>query len=598
MHRELRRKTVKHGYFHRLLAVDIETNPANGAFICAGVFGDIRKRTSAWVLGKPRVCYKSERLELYLDTQQKLDDFLLTLEANSCLLIFYNLAYDKTYLNNIVAPYRIDSKTKKIRNPILHNGSRIISILLKNDIKGIDLFNHTCEGRLEDWIKYLDMEAKYGVKKESLDNLEKRVMSDAKATWYLGIFLQDFYYNECGIPFQMTVGASALRIFQQKFFTDYWERDSDFISSYERQSYYGGRAELFKRGKFFCYNYDVHSMYVSIMRDCLIPDPSSAKYIENGAEYLNHFYQYLGIYHCRVSCPDDLYIPILPVRQNGKLAFPTGEFEGTWCSVELQKAIEKGYKILQCYSYIYYRNAKIYFHEFALFVWDKRQEYTQNQGMDKMIKRIGNSLYGKFAQRNSGDFFGKLSQCETLPDVCEIFDVMGELWVRIKGNLTPAKFEFPCVSSFITAYARLRLYTGLEANQDSIIYCDTDSMKLDKPIQNIPFSGELGAFGYEGFFEYTFYRPKFYGEKCKGIPKNAKEFYTLPELECMAGELLNYKRFKYTKPLKEREAIRRKQAPNTWVDMIKKVWFTDDKRLWHDDGTSEPLHIEKVLTTN
>lgn len=576
-----------------MLAVDIETDPANGAFICAGIFGDVRRRTSEWILGKPRVCYKQDRIELYLTSQQHLDDYLLSLEINSCLLVFYNLAYDKTYLNNIVAPYRIDPKTKKIRNPVLHNGARIISVILKNGIKAIDLFNHTCEGRLEDWIKYLDMETKFGIKKESLENLQIRVMSDSKATYYLGMFLQDFYYNECGIPLQMTVGASALRIFQQKFFTDFWERDNDFLSSFERQSYYGGRAELFKRGKFFCYNYDVHSMYVSIMRDYLLPDPASAKYIENGSNYIKHFNKFLGVYHCRVVAPDNLYIPVLPVRMNGKLTFPTGEFDGTWCNVELQRAIEKGYKIIRCYSYIYYRIAKPYFREFALFVWGKRQEYKQNIGMDKMIKRIGNSLYGKFAQRNSDDFFGKLSQCEMLPDVCDMFDVNGEIWVRIKGDLIPAKFEFPCISSFITAYARLKLYAGIDANQDTIIYCDTDSMKLEKPIQNIPFSGDLGEFGYEGFFEYTFYRPKFYGEKCKGIPKNAAEYYTLPELESMAYDTLTYKRFKFIRPLKEREAIRRKQAPNTWVEMIKKVSFSDDKRDWFIDGSSKPLHILK-----
>ena len=592
MRRELRRKRVKHGWKHRLLAVDIETNPSDGSFICAGVFGDVRRRTSEWVMGKPRVCYKSDRIDLYLVTQQALDDFLLSLQENSCMLVFYNLSYDKTYLNNIIAPYYIDKKTKKPRNPVLKNGNRIISVLLKNGIKGIDLFNHTCEGQLEDWIKYLDMEAKHGVYKASLDNLYERVMNDARATYYLGMFLQDFYYNECSIPLQMTVGAAALRIFQQQFFVDFWEREDDFLSMFERQSYCGGRTELFRRGRYFCHNYDVHSMYVSIMRDCAIPDPASAKYIENGSRYLDHFGKYLGVYHCRVTCPADLYLPVLPVKRNGKLLFPTGEFDGFWTSMELQKAIEKGYKIIQCYSYIYYRISKLYFHDFALFVWNKRQEYRENIGMQKMIKRIGNALYGKFAQRNSDDFFGKLSQCETLPDVCEFIEANGEIWVRIKGELVPAKFEFPCVSSFITSYARLKLYEGMEANADSLIYCDTDSMKLTRTIENMSFGGDLGAFGYEGFFEYSFYRPKFYGPKCKGVPSKAVESYTLEELESMGADGLFYKRFKFTKPLREREAIRRKLAPNTWLEMTKRVVFSDDKRLWHEDGTSEPIRLE------
>ena len=578
---ELRKKDVQHGFFHSLLAIDVENNTDTGGFICAGVYGEIKTRTSVWILGKPRVQYKKVLIDKYFDKQSEFENFLLSLKANSCLLTFFNLSYDKIYLNNIIAPLE-RRKDGTLDSPVLRQGARVITLKLKNGLKAIDLCN-IVDGSLENWINYLDMPNKYGVSKVSLDNLFNRVMNDTKATYLLGVYIQDFYYKELGIPIPLTKGAGALRLFQQKYFTDYWYRDRDFYSLYERESYYGGRTELFKKGKFNCFNYDVNSMYLSIMRDCLIPDASSVKYIENGKNYLNHFDKYLGIYRCRVKAPKKLNIPVLPVRIDKKLKFPLGEFDGVWTSVELKKAIEKGYKILKVFNYLYYRNAKPYFQEFAKFIWLKRKEYKaqKNKGMDLLIKGTGNSLYGKFAQRNSDDYFGKIEDVDNLPDTCEFFDYNGEIWVRIKGELIPAKFEFPCIASFITSYARIKLYNGMDANKDTLIYVDTDSLKLTEKATGIDIGLELGQFQFEGAAEYEFYRPKFYGEKCKGVPKRAEIIERTAE----------HIKFKYKKPLREREAIRRHMAPNIWVEVIKIATFNDDKRVWKKDGSSDPLVI-------
>jgi hypothetical protein len=611
--RELRKKHVQRGFHHCLLGVDVENNSDTGEFICAGAFGEYKKRTSVWAAGKSRVVYKNEPVEQYFESLTEFENFLLSLKANSTILVFFNLSYDKYYLNNIIADLKIN-KDGSFNLPVLHNGNRIISVTLKNGVRCLDLANHV-DGSLENWINYLKMPEKLGVRKVSLDNLFNRVMNDCKATFYLGKFIQDFYYNECKIPLQLTVGASALRIFQQHFFEDYFFRTNDFLSIFERQSYYGGRTELFRKGKYKTYNYDINSMYLSIMRDCLIPDVSSAKYIENGKNYRKHYENYLGIFHCTVKAPDKLYIPLLPVRLDKKLKFPLGTFTGTWTSAELKKAEALGYKILKVYSYIYYKQSKYYFQEFAKFVWEKRKEYKKagNKGMDLMIKKIGNSLYGKFAQRNSNDYFGRIADVDSLPDKCEIFDFKGEIWVRIKGDLIPATFEFPAISSFITSYARLKLYEGIEANSDTMLYCDTDSLKLTAEAKGITIGSELGEFGFEGIHEYEFFRPKFYDEmqanadfkdtrdkgelstssgqksasgvKCKGVPKRAEILERTKE----------YIKFRYVKPLREREAVRRHTVPNKWVEVIKIGTFADDKRVWNGKE-SEPVFISENST--
>jgi hypothetical protein len=500
----------------------------------------------------------------------------LRLKKGSCKLVFYNLSYDIVYLRDILAKPELD-KNGDIRNPFLQVGTRVITAKLKNGIKCLDLFNHTCEGSLEDWSKYCKFEGKFDVKKHDLSDLRLRVMTDAELTFHLGEFLEDFYYNECGIPLQLTVGASALKIFTTKYFNDYWKRDNDDLSEFERRAYYGGRTEIFKRGDIHTYSYDINSTYVSIMRDCLIPDVTTVRFRNYAYEYLDDLGEKLdknlAIIECIVRSPDDLLIGCLPVRVNGKLTFPLGSFRGVWCSVELTEAIKRGYKVIQIFRYVFYKHSKKYFHDFALDIWAKRIKYRElgNQGMDKMIKRIGNSLYGKFGERHQLELNCKLSDVSfLLPEGCEIYEYLGEQWVRLSGEKVPSEHEFPCIPAFITAYARVKLLSGMMSNEDDLIYSDTDCIKLTHPAKDIDIGDGLGQWKFEGENMTVFYRCKFYGDKHKGVPKRAE----------IVEKTSEYIRYKFTQPTREHEAMRRNLVPNVWTEQLKTLLFNDDKRIW------------------
>jgi len=77
---------------------------------------------------------------------------------------------------------------------------------------------------------------------------------------------------------------------------------------------------------------------------------------------------WFGIIKCKVQAPYHLYIPVLPVRVNNKLLFPLcfkcalenhqsvtlcvhtdveWQFTGTWSTVEVHKAVEKGYTVVE-----------------------------------------------------------------------------------------------------------------------------------------------------------------------------------------------------------------------------------------------------------
>lgn len=589
--RVLRHDNMERGTHHALLALDIENDSKTGKFICAGLYGKVSERA-----GHNHAKREADVIE-YFSSLPDLHEYLLSLNSASCRLVFYNLSYDIVYLRDILAKPSLD-KNGNVKTSCLQVGTRVITAKLRNGIKCIDLFNHTCEGSLEDWGKYCKFEEKFGVKKYDLTDLHRRVMSDAGLTFHLGEFIENFYYNECGIPLQLTVGASALKIFLTKYFNDYWSRDNEELATFEREAYYGGRTEIFKRGNQHTFSYDINSTYLSIMRDCLIPDVTTVRFRNFGDESVKdlgiHLDKYLSIIDCRVQTPDNLFVGVLPVRVKGKLTFPIGQFRGVWTNIELIAAMEYGYIIEYIYKYVFYKQSKKYFHDFALNIWEKRLKYRAlgNAGMDKMIKRVGNSLYGKFGERHDNAFECKLVDVDfKLPDGCEIYEYLGEQWVRLSGERTPSEHEFPCIPAFITAYARVKLLRGMCDNAASLIYCDTDSIKLTNPAIGISIGDGLGEWKYEGESETIFYRCKLYGDKHKGVPKRA----------VIAKQTKKYIKYQFTKPIREREAMRRNLIPNVWCEQYKTLLLDDDKRNWRG-GVSTPdilfYELENIILTN
>ena len=571
---------------HPLLALDIENDPVTGKFINAAIYGEINVRSH----GKA----KAKHIEVFFTNQTEFTDFLMDLRKPDqkeipTKIILFNASYDYWFLMKITAD-----------GELITNGSNIITGKLKNGIPIMDLTNLTRQGSLEDWIGYMKGDKELGIRlkakgitipdKESLDDLEVRVKSDAKATWILGTYLEDFFVYEMGIPLKTTIAGAARYLFSLRYFTDYWIREEKHLwkSEYERKAYRGGRVEAFKGGieRTFV-GYDVNSMYLSVMRDEIFPDPNSAKYVRKPKELPQDV---LYIADVTVNVPEQ-YIGVLPVLNpdNGKLIFPTGTFRGHFASPEMNYAIEEcGVKVIKIHSLIRY-NGKPYFKDYANFIWKKRKEYKDkhNKGMDILIKYLGNTLYGGFGQKNKDSFFGKLDDF-VLPEANgegqmakpAISEINGVKYVTVTATEgEDSKHTFPCIPVFITSFARLLLLKALRANAEALIYTDTDSMKLRGIAKGIKVGDGLGEWGYEGVeIDVPVYKSKMYGDKCKGVPKKA-----LLEWEDEVRKIYSYR-----KPNKMKESFRRGLTPALWKRVIKEVSKIDDKRIWINEKTSIP----------
>lgn len=169
---------------------------------------------------------------------------------------------------------------------------------------------------------------------------------------------------------------------------------------------------------------------------------------------------------------------------------------------------------------------------------------------------------------------------------------------------TPPSYSIPIWASYITAYARLKLFSLLREHQEQILYCDTDSVFFANGY-TIPDGELLGELKHEYNVERAvFVRPKFYytnRAKVKGV-KTRLDFEKF--LELVRGDKIEEVFF-----TKYRSAIRSKGHHKTGkltinqiVKRSKELSNEDKKGQWDApfcvDGkqTSTPIVLTRSNT--
>jgi len=559
------------------VAFDTETR-TDGSFICGAYFGFTTKRRG-----------RIEQIADYYDNVEDFQEGLLKIEklfkSNLQVPTFigFNTAYDLAYLQPCINT-----------NERLEAGSRFIMCKTLNNNDIMDVANHVF-GSLDSWITRLNMKEEYGIHKregylDSEEGKKAQVLDDAAATYILANWVQDQLINRFNTPFKPTRYGAALEIFRRNYFTGSWRRTSSeqWKNDFERQGYYGGRCEIFRRGLLEVSSYDVNSMYVAIMRDCDIPNPSKAHYLKDEHQILSllHDNEHLMI-ECDVYVPDAT-VGLLPFRdsRDKKLIFPTGTWRGVFTGIELRAAMRYGAKITRVYRALHYPESQKYFTEFAEMTLEGRKQCKQNgdEALEHLYKHYGNGLYGKFGQRNGGDKkYVRLEQFTgELEGLVIVHDADNNPWVQLsQEDSEDAVHAFPVVSATITSYGRVKILDALMANESSVVYCDTDSIKVIEKVRGISISNEPGDWKYEYTAEQWFYGPKMYGNKRKGVPHKSKLILSDDELEI----------YEFERPTTFKESLRRGIPQNTWEVCTKEVNLIDTKRQWFYDGTSIPLKV-------
>jgi len=432
---------------------------------------------------------------------------------------------------------------------------------------------------------------------EEFDLMQYNIQ-DSRISCDFMYFLQEGI-NKAGGNLKITIASTSMDVWRRGHLKDfiikeeYLLKDSS-IKDLIFNGYYGGRTEIFKRGVFKDVNYyDINSLYPSVMLK-KFPNPNSVKKIFN--PNISYILNYEGVTECMVECPY-MHKPLLPLRVDGKLIFPIGNFKGTYNNVELRKALQLGYKITPLKQIVYTEM----FYPFKTYVehfYNQRLLYkSQGSNMELIMKLLLNSLYGKFAQRNRQKVVIKklhdMSDEEYLSYLKldnPSFDVKNGVLIDIEKSEFNGIFSLPIFSSYVTSYARLVMYDYI--NKYDTIYMDTDSIFIKEKLNNC--SNKLGDMKLEcNVSEGVFIKPKMYKIddeiKIKGVTRCSDEEFK----DLLMG--IGVSKVKFSKL---RESIRRGINPNTKIEVTKNVCLNDTKRKWDKDfnifnnDDSDPLEVD------
>ena len=258
---------------------------------------------------------------------------------------------------------------------------------------------------------------------------------------------------------------------------------------------------------------------------------------------------YFGVMQVTVLPPTDLIHPVLPLKCNGKLKFPLcykcacnenedmctcldndRMFTHTYCTPELEVAINMGYTIIQIHEVLHWQETEMYnpvTKEGCLFTQyintflklkqessgypqnvkseEEKQAYIdqylehegillekecidKNPGLRSLSKLALNSFYGKFGQRTNMKktlFVKDIKQLmQVLTDPGKLlmdFHIMNDDVIQVEYKNTE---DFECqsfntnvtIAAFCTSWARLKLWSVMQKLGKRVLYHDTDSI--------------------------------------------------------------------------------------------------------------------------
>lgn len=418
-------------------------------------------------------------------------------------------------------------------------------------------------------------------------------------------------FEHLGASVKKTIASSSMSLFRNKYLKDEFYLQPEDILEEQFLSYYGGRTEAFKRGSFKNYNYyDFNSLYPSVMRDYVYPNPNTIRITtKNTYEYIQ---QYEGISHIEIEVPEHLKYPVLPHRtESGKVIFPTGNIKGWYTHVEIREAVLNGCSIKKVHKTQYFLENIRPFKDFVNDLYSLRQEYkAKNNKMEFVVKIILNSLYGKFGQKYlNKDNWVHESQFDikTLKKHDEI-ERKGKFIRVVKAHSDPTSFCIPIWASYVASYGRIKLHRAITRTDP--IYCDTDSL-ITK--HKLPESKELGKLKLEMRIKRgVIVRPKFYAienadtnnlkekekhhVKIKGLGKRLSYYEFIGLVNCPLSDEGKTPKIYYNKFSKFKEAIRRDFIPNEIIETHKEFSLEDEKRKWNGEFNPKVLRSSDPLT--
>src|SRR5690606_6461361 len=200
--------------------------------------------------------------------------------------------------------------------------------------------------------------------------------------------------------FRNTIPAMSFNAYKTWFMPnkEIFCHDNDEVLKLEREAYYGGRVEVWKRGiaREPIFGVDINSMYPHVMRENLYPTKLISHRKKETVSGLGSLLRqgFGGIAKVTISTTENAY----PMRYKGKLIFPVGTFQTVISTPEIEYALKRG-DIKAVHEVAVYKMAPI-FKTFVdrFYTFREKAKQEKDAVWDLLYKLVLNSLYGKFGQ--------------------------------------------------------------------------------------------------------------------------------------------------------------------------------------------------------
>lgn len=298
--------------------------------------------------------------------------------------------------------------------------------------------------------------------------------------------------NDMGTDLRITIASTAMRLFRRKYLTKLIETNSA-LSDKVRFSYIASRVEPFKQeATDELLEWDINSSFPFAMT---FPTPGSYKGSRKRIPKKGLYFA-----SARVRVPD-MFLPPLGKRGlDGRIYFPTGEWEGLFSRPDLELLEEAGGKVLGVSEVMIYES-RTDFSDYATDLYDRRKKAT-DPFIKILLKYLLNACYGKTAESREKTRLILHPYSEECPhegkhktigpdgiatSSCVESLFPGAILVTEEKDIA---HEHVAIAAQITSEARRSLYRFASQCGEDIYYCDTDSIYTHHRFED---SNELGG---------------------------------------------------------------------------------------------------------
>lgn len=459
---------------------------------------------------------------------------------------------------------------------------------------------------------------------ELIDEMREYLKRDCKTLFKVLNEFSDIIHNltDGVVGPQLTIGSTSMAVFQSYFM----DKDLTINNCFKpdnkqnpegcfRDSYFGGRTEVYKMYGENLKHYDVNSLYPFVYTNKPLP---IGNVVNTGKDFPIDNNTYGGVLKINGYVPENgaYGFPVLPSRIKGdwsadKIIFGCGNISGWYMANEVRYALKVGalenVEIIDSYASRYGKP----FEDFGNELYKLKSEIDSENKPGKyiIVKLLLNSFYGKFGmEREQSKVVHGPQTAEFQVGKRDINEELANKGFMLEDEIAQSKYILPRIASGITAWARIEMhkwFMRVKEKGGDIWYCDTDSIVTDIELEE---SEELGGMDLEGDLKSgVFLAPKVYAENYTDSDVNKGKKY-LVKAKGMREPPLSYYHFEkafqdnlphlvqssWNSPKGFKAGM--KAGGNTWF--VKNNYSRSlkkfDQKRYHANNESRPHNIEEL----